>query len=208
MARSTPLATRLREITSEIRRMLAIVRKAEDALFTQEAMFPRYLFFRPAHAQQSISVVRSTLGITSLVRFGHEFAQLPHDKLRQIAQWAEQQQERSAAELMGLQPGTAVKVTAGPLAGLDALAPLGPGRVLIHDAARPFVSAAVIDRVLAALDSHAGAIAALPLAAARPLASDSVVTSPAPPSPSRSGQGARAPVSSSGGRSASAAALG
>ncbi len=33
----------------------------------------------------------------------------------------EQQQERSAAELMGLQPGTAVKVTAGPLAGLDAL---------------------------------------------------------------------------------------
>ncbi|MGE3065166.1 MAG: bifunctional 2-C-methyl-D-erythritol 4-phosphate cytidylyltransferase/2-C-methyl-D-erythritol 2,4-cyclodiphosphate synthase [Hyphomicrobiaceae bacterium] len=49
------------------------------------------------------------------------------------------------------------------LAGLDALAPLGPGRVLIHDAARPFVSAAVIDRVLAALDSHAGAIAALPL---------------------------------------------
>lgn len=32
MARSTPLATRLREITSEIRRMLAIVRKAEDAL--------------------------------------------------------------------------------------------------------------------------------------------------------------------------------
>ncbi|MEN9475749.1 MAG: hypothetical protein RIS48_2471 [Pseudomonadota bacterium] len=96
-------------------------RKAEDALFTQEAMFPRYLFFRPAHAQQSISVVRSTLGITSLVRFGYEFAQLPHDKLRQIAQWVEQQQQRSAAEIMGLQPGTAVKVVAGPLAGLDAL---------------------------------------------------------------------------------------
>ena len=30
-------------------------------------------------------------------------------------------------------------------------------RVLIHDAARPFVSASVIDRVLAALDSHAAA---------------------------------------------------
>ena len=96
-------------------------RKAEDALFTQEAMFPRYLFFRPAHAEQSISVVRSTLGITSLVRFGHEFAQLPHDKLRQIALWVEQQQGRSAAEIMGLQPGQTVKVTAGPLAGLDAL---------------------------------------------------------------------------------------
>ncbi len=36
-------------------------------------------------------------------------------------------------------------------------------RVLIHDAARPFVSADVIARVIAALDSSPGAIAALPL---------------------------------------------
>lgn len=126
-------------------------RKADDALFTQEAMFPRYLFFRPAHPQQSISVVRSTLGITSLVRFGYEFAQLPHDKLRQIAQWIEQQQERSAAELMGLQPGTAVKVVAGPLAGLDALVRMtAKDRVIVllqmlgkdHEVALPYQAVA------------------------------------------------------------------
>jgi 2-C-methyl-D-erythritol 4-phosphate cytidylyltransferase/2-C-methyl-D-erythritol 2,4-cyclodiphosphate synthase len=45
--------------------------------------------------------------------------------------------------------------------GLEALAAEAPARVLVHDAARPFVSADVIDRVLAALDTHPGAIPAL-----------------------------------------------
>jgi 2-C-methyl-D-erythritol 4-phosphate cytidylyltransferase / 2-C-methyl-D-erythritol 2,4-cyclodiphosphate synthase len=50
------------------------------------------------------------------------------------------------------------------LAGLEACAALAPVNVLIHDAARPFVSTAVIDRVLAALALETAAIAALPLA--------------------------------------------
>ena len=37
-------------------------------------------------------------------------------------------------------------------------------RVLIHDAARPFLSANVIDRLIAALDTHDGAVPALPVA--------------------------------------------
>ena len=36
--------------------------------------------------------------------------------------------------------------------------------VLVHDAARPFIAAAVIDRLLAALDDHDGAIPGLPVA--------------------------------------------
>jgi 2-C-methyl-D-erythritol 4-phosphate cytidylyltransferase/2-C-methyl-D-erythritol 2,4-cyclodiphosphate synthase len=47
--------------------------------------------------------------------------------------------------------------------GLRALAPHAPDRVLIHDAARPFVTHDVIDRVLSALANSAGAIAAVPL---------------------------------------------
>jgi 2-C-methyl-D-erythritol 4-phosphate cytidylyltransferase/2-C-methyl-D-erythritol 2,4-cyclodiphosphate synthase len=38
-----------------------------------------------------------------------------------------------------------------------------PARVLIHDAARPFLSATVIDRLLAALDAAEGAIPVLPV---------------------------------------------
>lgn len=49
-------------------------------------------------------------------------------------------------------------------AGLEALAPLGFDRVLIHDAARPFLPPVVIDRLLATLDTHAGAVPALPVA--------------------------------------------
>ena len=50
------------------------------------------------------------------------------------------------------------------LAGLEAFSAQGPSRVLIHDAARPFVSHDVIGRVSHALDDTTGAIAALPLA--------------------------------------------
>jgi 2-C-methyl-D-erythritol 4-phosphate cytidylyltransferase / 2-C-methyl-D-erythritol 2,4-cyclodiphosphate synthase len=49
------------------------------------------------------------------------------------------------------------------LRGLEALEAEAPAKVLIHDGARPFVSAAVVDRVLAALETTAGAIAALPV---------------------------------------------
>lgn len=49
--------------------------------------------------------------------------------------------------------------------GLAALARRGDvHRVLIHDAARPFLPAAVIDRLLAALDANQGAVPALPVA--------------------------------------------
>lgn len=47
--------------------------------------------------------------------------------------------------------------------GLRALEPQAPDRVLIHDAARPFVSHEVIDRVLAALSGTPAAIAAIPV---------------------------------------------
>lgn len=52
---------------------------------------------------------------------------------------------------------------ASVLEGLRALAPLRPDRVLIHDAARPFVTQAVIERVLIALDQHDGALPTLPV---------------------------------------------
>ena len=47
--------------------------------------------------------------------------------------------------------------------GLESLGPLAPDRVLIHDGARPFVDAALIDRTLAALDGAPAAVPALPV---------------------------------------------
>jgi 2-C-methyl-D-erythritol 4-phosphate cytidylyltransferase/2-C-methyl-D-erythritol 2,4-cyclodiphosphate synthase len=48
-------------------------------------------------------------------------------------------------------------------AGLEAIATIPPTRVLIHDAARPFLPASVIERVLAALDEAPGAVPTLPV---------------------------------------------
>ena len=52
---------------------------------------------------------------------------------------------------------------ASALAGLEALAAAPPDCVLIHDAARPFLSAKLVDDLLDALDGAPGAIAAEPL---------------------------------------------
>ncbi|WP_454016707.1 bifunctional 2-C-methyl-D-erythritol 4-phosphate cytidylyltransferase/2-C-methyl-D-erythritol 2,4-cyclodiphosphate synthase [Azospirillum sp. Marseille-Q6669] len=48
--------------------------------------------------------------------------------------------------------------------GLEALADSAPGLVLIHDAARPLIDAGTIDAVIAALDTHPAALAAVPVA--------------------------------------------
>ncbi len=47
--------------------------------------------------------------------------------------------------------------------GLEALAQTAPATVLIHDAARPLVDAGTIDRTLAGLLDHRGAVPAVPL---------------------------------------------
>ncbi|MGA3306202.1 MAG: bifunctional 2-C-methyl-D-erythritol 4-phosphate cytidylyltransferase/2-C-methyl-D-erythritol 2,4-cyclodiphosphate synthase [Stellaceae bacterium] len=47
--------------------------------------------------------------------------------------------------------------------GLESLTALNPARVLVHDGARPFLDAGLVDRVLAALDESPAAIPALPL---------------------------------------------
>src|SRR5208282_939307 len=47
--------------------------------------------------------------------------------------------------------------------GLESLAALNPARVLVHDGARPFLDAGLVDRVLAALDRTPAAIPALPV---------------------------------------------
>ncbi|MEM0929445.1 MAG: bifunctional 2-C-methyl-D-erythritol 4-phosphate cytidylyltransferase/2-C-methyl-D-erythritol 2,4-cyclodiphosphate synthase [Pseudomonadota bacterium] len=49
------------------------------------------------------------------------------------------------------------------LKGLEALAGDAPATVLIHDGARPFVTAQTIDKVIASLETSEGAIAALPV---------------------------------------------
>jgi 2-C-methyl-D-erythritol 4-phosphate cytidylyltransferase/2-C-methyl-D-erythritol 2,4-cyclodiphosphate synthase len=72
--------------------------------------------------------------------------------------------ERAAAGLDLLEPAAGGATRQDSVRrGLESLEALAPAAVLIHDGARPFVEAAVIDRVLDALGGAPGAIAALPV---------------------------------------------
>ena len=94
-------------------------RGVEEPVF--EPMFPRYVFLRPRSRSQSVSVVRSTRGVASLVRFGIELAKVPDTALQCIRDIERARREASKAELSALRPGQKVVVCDGPFKGLEAL---------------------------------------------------------------------------------------
>jgi 2-C-methyl-D-erythritol 4-phosphate cytidylyltransferase/2-C-methyl-D-erythritol 2,4-cyclodiphosphate synthase len=74
--------------------------------------------------------------------------------------------DREASDILGnvrIVPGGATR-RESVARGLDVAATLAATHVLVHDAARPFLSARVIDAVIAALDTHDGATPVLPVA--------------------------------------------
>ena len=86
-----------------------------------EPMFPRYIFLQPGAASHSISPVRSTLGVASLVRFGQEPAVMRAEDMRGIRDFEAHRNEASEEDISPFRPGGRVRVADGPLAGLEGL---------------------------------------------------------------------------------------
>lgn len=86
-----------------------------------EPLFPRYIFFRPGSAAQSIAPVRSTLGVTNLVRFGQAPAVIRIETLRSIRDFEVRRNEARDEDISPFQPGERVRVADGPLSGLEGL---------------------------------------------------------------------------------------
>ena len=86
-----------------------------------EPMFPRYLFFKPGRVEQSISTVRSTKGVTTLVRFGFEPAVIDEELLRRIRQIEEDRHHATLLELSQLKPGQTVRLQHTALQGVEGL---------------------------------------------------------------------------------------
>ena len=89
------------------------------ALF--EPMFPRYILLRPSKPEQSISVVRSTKGIASLVRFGFEPAQIHDDLVQRIRQLEQDRNQATLQELGNLKAGQTVRLQHTALGGIEGL---------------------------------------------------------------------------------------
>jgi transcriptional antiterminator RfaH len=86
-----------------------------------EPMFPRYILFRPGKPEQSIAAVRSTKGITSLVRFGFEPAMLAGEVVRIIRQYEQTQNHATIEELSDLRKGQKVRLKHTALCAVDGL---------------------------------------------------------------------------------------
>lgn len=86
-----------------------------------EPMFPRYILFRPGRPEQSIAAVRSTKGITSLVRFGFEPAVLAGEVVRGIREYEQTQNHASIEELSDLRTGQSVRLKHTALGAVEGL---------------------------------------------------------------------------------------
>ena len=114
---------------------LPLVRKVVRRQISLELLFPRYLFFKPSSDRQSLSPVRSTLGVASIVRFGMEWAVLSDQRCDAIMAFAQYQQSGgvdSLMEVQGIRPGGKVLVNSGAFAGLEGLvSEVAKDRVLV-----------------------------------------------------------------------------
>lgn len=89
------------------------------ALF--EPMFPRYILFRPGKPEQSISAVRSTKGIATIVRFGFEPAMLHDELVQRIRQVEQDRNHATLQELSNLKTGQTVRLKHTALGGVQGL---------------------------------------------------------------------------------------
>ena len=99
----------------------AFKKSPEGLLEVWQPMFPRYIFFRPAHAGQSISVVRSTRGIAFVLRFGATPAMLKPEELRMLKALESAQNQADAGQNSPFQPGLKVRLKNCGLSGLEGL---------------------------------------------------------------------------------------
>jgi transcriptional antiterminator RfaH len=98
--------------------------KPSPRLPDTEVLFPGYIFFSPHAATQSISPVRSTTGVSRLVKFGQEAATLSSAVFEQILAFIDERCASPgglAAHVNRLSKGAAVQITQGPFTGLEGL---------------------------------------------------------------------------------------
>ncbi|MBI1907609.1 MAG: transcriptional activator RfaH [Rhodocyclales bacterium] len=82
-------------------------------------MFPRYLLMRPAAPEQSIGPVRSTIGVSGLVRFGNQFALMPDALVRALRTIEQRLARLPSPDESPFQRGGHVRFVDGPLKGLE-----------------------------------------------------------------------------------------
>jgi len=92
-----------------------------------ECLFPNYLFLRADTQFTSLAPVRSTRGARGVVRFGGVPAEVPEIVIESIRQRIDGEDGFVRLEAPQLNPGQRVRLTGGPLSGLEGLFLLNEG---------------------------------------------------------------------------------
>lgn len=100
-------------------KVLKRIRNRQQA--QKEPLFPRYLFLQPGSVTHSIAPVRSTVGVTTIVRFGQDPAVMRPQTLKSIRDFEIRRNEAREEDISPFQPGERIRVAAGPLTGMEGL---------------------------------------------------------------------------------------
>jgi transcriptional antiterminator RfaH len=97
-----------------------------------EPMFPRYLFIHLDSQHDDWGPIRSTLGVTALVRFGQFPTPVPGDLISNLKQRADDEGIQQLPEY-AYRPGESLRIADGVMAGFEAiyLARSAKDRVLV-----------------------------------------------------------------------------
>ena len=86
-----------------------------------EPLFPRYLFLNAIAGQQNLAPVRSTRGVTTMVRFGTELAVVPESIINAIKSRMDPATGLIRIKPVELKAGDKVRIFDGPLAGISGI---------------------------------------------------------------------------------------
>ncbi len=83
-------------------------------------MFPRYLFIHLDQSTDNWGPIRSTLGVISIVRFGHEPARAPDE----LVTWLHAREDEQGIQVLppeDIRPGARVRIADGAFAGYEGI---------------------------------------------------------------------------------------
>lgn len=98
------------------------------------ALFPRYVFVRVNEDRQSLAPVRSTVGISGVVKFGGNYTVVPNAVVEELQRRADPDSGlHRLKSFLPFSPGLPIRVANGPFAGLEGVfqRELGQERVLV-----------------------------------------------------------------------------